>query len=163
MLREAVVECRGPVAVRYPRGGEGMRYQGCQAGTCVREGTDCTLVCYGTGVEDALECAERCAARGISVEVLKLATIAPLDFDAVAESVRKTGRIVVAEESSDRGCVADELFARLGQAGIPFAGRKRNLGRKFVTHGAVAILRREAGLDASGLTALVGEVCGHEA
>ena len=163
MLREAVEECRGPVAVRYPRGGEGTRYQGCQAGTCVREGTECTLVCYGTGVEDALECAERCAARGISVEILKLATIAPLDFDAVAESVRKTGRIVVAEESSDRGCVADELFARLGQAGIPFAGKKRNLGRKFVTHGAVAILRREAGLDASGLTALVGEVCGHEA
>ena len=94
---------------------------------------------------------------------MKLATVAPLDFDAVAGSVRKTGRIVVAEETSDRGCVADELFARLGQAQIPFVGRKKNLGRRFVTHGATAILLREAGLDADGIVGLIGEVCGHEA
>ena len=86
-----------------------------------------------------------------------------LDFAAVAGSVRKTGRIVVAEETSDRGCVADELFARLGQAQIPFVGRKKNLGRRFVTHGATAILLREAGLDADGIVGLIGEVCGHEA
>ena len=98
-----------------------------------------------------------------ATEILKLATVAPLDFDAVAASVRKTGRIVVAEETSDRGCVADELFARLGQAQIPFVGRKKNLGRRFVTHGATAILLREAGLDADGIVGLIGEVCGHEA
>ena len=131
--------------------------------TRIREGADCTLVCYGTTVEAALEAADRCAAKGVSVEIMKLATVAPLDFDAVAGSVRKTGRIVVAEETSDRGCVADELFARLGQAQIPFVGKKRNLGRRFVTHGATAILLREAGLDADGMTGLIGEVCGHEA
>ena len=163
MLREAVLECKGPVAIRYPRGGEGKRYLDVQTETCIREGADCTLVCYGTTVEAALEAADRCAAKGVSVEILKLATVAPLDFDAVAGSVRKTGRIVVAEETSDRGCVADELFARLGQAQIPFVGRKKNLGRRFVTHGATAILLREAGLDADGMTGLIGEVCGHEA
>ena len=114
-------------------------------------------------MEAALEAADRCAGKGVSVEILKLATVAPLDFDAVAESARKTGRIVVAEETSDRGCVADELFARLGQAQIPFVGKKRNLGRRFVTHGATAILLREAGLDADGIVGLIGEVCGHEA
>ena len=163
MLREAVLECKGPVAIRYPRGGEGKCYLDVQTETCIREGADCTLVCYGTTVEAALEAADRCAGKGVSVEILKLATVAPLDFDAVAESARKTGRIVVAEETSDRGCVADELFARLGQAQIPFVGKKRNLGRRFVTHGATAILLREAGLDADGIVGLIGEVCGHEA
>ena len=163
MLREAVLECKGPVAIRYPRGGEGKCYLDVQTETCIREGADCTLVCYGTTVEAALEAADRCAGKGVSVEILKLATVAPLDFDAVAESAQKTGRIVVAEETSDRGCVADELFARLGQAQIPFVGKKRNLGRRFVTHGATAILLREAGLDADGIVGLIGEVCGHEA
>ena len=163
MLREAVMECKGPVAIRYPRGGEGKRYLDVQTETRIRAGADCTLVCYGTTVEAALEAADRCAGKGVSVEILKLATVAPLDFDAVAGSVRKTGRIVVAEETSDRGCVADELFARLGQAQIPFVGKKRNLGRRFVTHGATAILLREAGLDADGIVGLIGEVCGHEA
>ena len=163
MLERAVNEIKGPVAVRYPRGGEGKCYLDVQTETCIREGADCTLVCYGTTVEAALEAADRCAGKGVSVEILKLATVAPLDFDAVAESARKTGRIVVAEETSDRGCVADELFARLGQAQIPFVGKKRNLGRRFVTHGATAILLREAGLDADGIVGLIGEVCGHEA
>ena len=163
MLREAIFECKGPVAVRYPRGGEGTRYTGCQTQTRLREGTDCTLVCYGTTVNAALEAADRCADAGISVEILKLATLAPLDLDAVTASVRKTGRLAVAEEVSDRGCVADELFARLGQLQVPFVGRKRNLGRRFVTHGANAILLREAGLDADGITGLIREVCGNEA
>ena len=163
MLYQAIYDCKGPVAVRYPRGGEGKRYTGCQMQTCVRSGADCTLVCYGTTIERALDAAERCAARGADVEVLKLATIAPLDWTAIEASVRKTGRIVVAEECSDHGCVAEEIFAHLAAQQIPFVGRKQNLGRRFVTHGATDILLREAGLDSAGLEALMMEVTGHEA
>lgn len=163
MLREAVLDCKGPVAVRYPRGGEGKRYLGVQTDTRIREGTDCTLVCYGTMIEPALAAAERCAARGCAVEVLKLATISPVDWETIEASVRKTGKLAVAEETSDHGCLADEIFAHLGTAGIPFVGKKRNLGRKFVTHGASDLLLREAGLDAEGISQLIEEVCGHEA
>ena len=163
MLHEAIYDCKGPVAVRFPRGSEGSRYTGCQTQTCIRIGTDCTLLCYGTTVNAALEAADRCAADGISVEILKLAAISPLDWAAIEASVRKTGRLAAAEESSDRGCVADEVFAHLAAKQVPFTGKKCNLGRKFVTHGASDILLREAGLDAAGLERLVREVTGHEA
>ena len=70
MLGYAIHEVTGPAAIRYPRGGEGKRYLDVQTATCIREGADCTLVCYGTTVEAALEAADRCAGKGVSVEIL---------------------------------------------------------------------------------------------
>ena len=90
MLRQAVLEDKGPVAVRYPRGGEG-NYQTDKAQSLLKEGKDCTVITYGTTINAVLEAAEGCEKEGISVEVLKFATIAPLDFAAVEASCRKTG------------------------------------------------------------------------
>ena len=60
MLRRAVLELTGPVAVRYPRGGEGA-YQDCcgnETFTQVRPGADCTILTYGVLINEALAAAE---------------------------------------------------------------------------------------------------------
>ena len=161
MLRQAVLEDKGPVAVRYPRGGEGA-YRTDAAQTLLKEGTDCTVVTYGTTINAVLEAAESCEKEGLSVEVLKLATIAPLDFAAVEASCRKTGRVLAVEETSNHGCAADELFARLLQSGVTGRFCKQNLGDGYICHGAMQDLYALAGLNAQALRDKIREVC-HEA
>jgi 2-oxoisovalerate dehydrogenase E1 component len=63
-----------------------------------REGTDVTLVTWGNGTEIAAEAAERAAAEGISVEIIDLRSINPCDWDGIAASLAKTGRLVVLNE-----------------------------------------------------------------
>ncbi|WP_026926924.1 alpha-ketoacid dehydrogenase subunit beta [Granulicoccus phenolivorans] len=65
----------------------------------VREGTDVTLVTYSAGVHQGLEVAEELAKDGISVEVIDLRTVVPLDIDTVVESVKKTSRAVILHEA----------------------------------------------------------------
>ncbi|MFJ9894710.1 pyruvate dehydrogenase complex E1 component subunit beta [Streptomyces sp. NPDC091280] len=77
----------------------------------VREGTDLTLVSWSRMVQDALAAAELVATEGISVEVIDLRTIAPLDRDTVLASLAKTNRLVIAHEAVRDFGVGAELSA----------------------------------------------------
>ena len=155
-LHAALYDATGPVAIRYPRGGEGA-FRASQTQTCFREGRSCTVLCYGTLINAAADAAEQLAARGIDVEILKLRTISPVDYGAIEASCRKTSRLFVFEETSDRCCLADEIFAHLAQSGVRAVCRKRNLGGGFVPHGAPAALLRAAGLDAASIAQMIQE------
>jgi pyruvate dehydrogenase E1 component beta subunit len=76
-----------------------------------REGRDVTIVSYSIGVGLALEAAETLAAEGIEAEVLDLRTLRPLDKSAVLESLRKTNRMVVAEEGFPVCSIAAEIIS----------------------------------------------------
>jgi pyruvate/2-oxoglutarate/acetoin dehydrogenase E1 component len=78
-----------------------------------REGSDVTVVTYSRMVHRALEAAERLAEEGISVEVIDLRTLKPLDMATVAASVRKTGRVVGLTEAYLTGSFISELVARI--------------------------------------------------
>ncbi len=161
MLQKALFEVKGPVAIRYPRGAEGS-FQAVEEKTLLRSGSDLTVVCYGTQCNAVLEAAEEAAGLGISAEVLKLGRIAPLDCADIFESVRKTRRILIAEECSDRGCLADEIFSKLAANRISASCRKVNLGRGFVTHGSVGKLLHGCRLDAPGILGEMQEVLQNE-
>jgi acetoin:2,6-dichlorophenolindophenol oxidoreductase subunit beta len=77
----------------------------------VREGTDVTIVTAMKSVHDALEAAERLDKDGVSVEVIDLRTLRPIDVDTVLASVRKTNRVVVVEEGPLTGGWAGEVLA----------------------------------------------------
>jgi pyruvate dehydrogenase E1 component beta subunit len=77
----------------------------------VEEGADATIVSYGAVLRDARRAAEALAAEGVSVEVVDLRTISPLDRDTVLASVAKTGRLVVATEGHRTAGVASEVAA----------------------------------------------------
>ena len=63
-----------------------------------REGSDITVISWGTPVHWSLRAANKSAKEGISVEVIDLRSIRPWDFDTVAASVRKTGKVIIVHE-----------------------------------------------------------------
>lgn len=163
MLRYAVEKCRGPVAVRYPKGGEGtfQALCGIEGASVIRPGTDVTLAAYGTMINETLAAAELLAERGVSAQVVKWNSIAPLDVDTVAACAQKTGRLVVAEECVDAGCVGRRVaaeFALRGISGVKLA--LVNLGDRFVQHGTVAELRQLCGIDGASIARRTLEVMG---
>jgi len=79
----------------------------------VRTGTDATLITYGAMVSTALQAADAAADEGTSLEVIDLRSLSPVDYDSVAASVRKTGRVVVAHEASREAGVAAEVIASI--------------------------------------------------
>jgi 2-oxoisovalerate dehydrogenase E1 component beta subunit len=81
-----------------------------------REGGDLSVVTYGAMLHVALEAAERLAAEdGIDLEVLDLRTLKPLDDEAIAATVRKTGKVVVLSEEPRTGSLAGEVAARIAE------------------------------------------------
>src|SRR5690606_34034666 len=79
----------------------------------LRDGTDVTLVTWGAQVKECLEAAEELEADGISAEVIDVATLRPLDFDTIAESVSRTGRCVIVHEAPKTAGFGGEIAARL--------------------------------------------------
>ena len=79
-----------------------------------RAGTDVTVIAHSAMVRNALEAAEELARVGISVEVIDLRTLLPLDMTTIAASVSKTHRVVVAHEAVQNGGVGAEIAARIG-------------------------------------------------
>lgn len=164
MLSIGVEELSGPVAVRYPRGGEG-RYKEVSGRADIvelRSGGDITLFSYGTLVNPLLDAADKLAELGISASVLKLNCIAPLNTQVIAQAVRKTRRLLVLEDCMGVGCVGQRIAAILAQEGIaPDRLILKNLGTSFASQGSVSQLRHAFGLDAEGVVTSVLEVC-HE-
>lgn len=161
MLYIAIYQTEGPVAVCYPAGGEGL-YTECAPSSLLCSGTDCTLVTYGRPINAALEAQQLCMQNGISVEVLKIGQIAPLDIEEIFASVRKTGRILVLEETVDAGCLAQEIFSALEQSQISAVCQRINLQNRFQPHGSIHELYRHAGLDAQSLYKQIREVVQRE-
>ena len=81
----------------------------------LRDGSDVTLVTWGAQVKEALEAADALAKEGISAEVIDVATLKPLDFDTIAESVKKTGRCVIVHEAPRTAGFGAEIAAQLAE------------------------------------------------
>ena len=84
-----------------------------EAARVVAAGNDVTLVTYGPLVATALEAASAAVDDGVSIEVIDLRSLAPVDFDTVEASVRKTGRLVISHEAQKFGGVGAELAATI--------------------------------------------------
>ncbi|MGW9269309.1 transketolase C-terminal domain-containing protein [Microbacterium sp. NPDC055599] len=79
----------------------------------VRAGTDATVIAYGAMVTTALQAADAAEDEGLSLEVVDLRSLSPVDYDSVASSVRKTGRVVVAHEASREAGLGAEVIASI--------------------------------------------------
>ncbi len=154
MLGLALYSCDGPAAIRYPRGGEG-EYRAChnEPEYILRSGDDVTIVSYGVMINEALAAADALLAEGVRAEVVKLGRIRPNGFETVCESVRRTGRLIVAEEACSFGSVGSQILAALAPRGYSFRHRLLDLGDGIVPHGSVDELRRLCGIDAASIAA----------
>jgi 2-oxoisovalerate dehydrogenase E1 component len=83
--------------------------------SCVRPGSDVTVVTYGATVYRALQAARQAEEHGISAEILDLRSLNPIDWDAIAASVKKTSKVVVLTEDSRSWGYGAEIAARIGE------------------------------------------------
>lgn len=84
----------------------------------LKEGTDITLVTWGSMVKETLEAAEVLAKQGISAEVIDVATVSPIDHETIADSVKKTGRCVIIQEAPKHCSVGSEIAATLAETSL---------------------------------------------
>ena len=164
MLDSALFSIAGPVAVRYPRGGEG-RYTDCaiSAESVLREGSDLTIVCYGTMVNEALDAADKLALQGISAEIVKLGIVFPNSYEQSLASLKKTKRLLAPEEVCAAGCIGGRILEACAEKQIRLnAGKLLNLGDGIIPHGTVEELRRDYGIDADAIVRSASELLGSD-
>lgn len=124
----------------------------------LREGSDISIMACGVEVAQALAAADALAAEGISVEVVDVMSVKPLDEETIIASAAKTGRVLTVEEHS--------IYGGMGSAVAELLGEKRpvpvtRLGMTtFGQSGDAAELLAYYGLDAAGIAARVREVLG---
>ena len=164
MLRWAVEEYNGPIAIRYPRGGDcGYSDCGWKPGTpviCHQQGTDVTLITYGTLLANVLQASEKLERQGVHAMVLRLADLTDLDGCVVSSVIAENGPVIIVEETCAGSGIREALAAKLYQMNSQRGVYGLDLGSDFVPHGAMDKLYASRGLDAQGIAAYVKEVLG---
>ena len=153
MLRTALLYDDGPVALRYPRGeAVGVPLPAdpvpseIGTGEILREGARVAIVGYGTGVQKALEAADRLAEGGLEVTVADARFAKPLDRALLAQLADEHELLVTVEEGVLQGGFGSAVWESLNDAGLTVPRILRvGLPDRYVTHGKPALLHREVG------------------
>lgn len=161
MLAYALYSVQGPVAVRYPRGGEGRYKESLVFDEAVlSEGKDITIAAYGTMINEALEAAELLHARGIGAEVIKIGFVKPNRFTKLISSIKETGRLISVEDVAASSCVGSQILTSAALNGVSVkAAALLNLGEGIAVQGSVKELLRHYGLDAESIAAAAIKLC----
>ena len=162
-LRKAVCEVQGPVAVRYPRGGEGeYRSLRTEAAALLQSGNDITLVTYGILTNEAIRAAEILNSRGIHADLFKMGQILPVEAVPILDSLRRTKKLLVVEEVCSIGSLGRRLLYEAESAGICLdAYRLLDLDEGRVPHGDTKVLWEQFGLNSDSLVCIAEELCSH--
>lgn len=83
-----------------------------------REGKDVSIITYGAMVREAVKAADNLAKENVSVEIIDLRTVAPLDIETIIASVEKTGRVVVVQEAQKQAGVGAQVAAEIAERAI---------------------------------------------
>ena len=168
MLQWAVQGFNGPVAIRYPRGGDrgysdskwsptGTVSQ-CGSLCKHRSGADVNLITYGTLLDNVMSAADRLATSGVEATVLRLQTILPIPVQKIAEEMAQNAPVVVIEETMHNCGIAASIAMQLKD----FSVTGLDLGAEYITHGSVRELYSHCGLDAESIVNHVLEVLQRE-
>jgi 1-deoxy-D-xylulose-5-phosphate synthase len=153
MLRWSVANCNGPVAVRYPRGGDGLfdrdLWDENVPVVIHRNGCDGAIVTYGTLVNEAQKAADILESRGIHISVIRLTRIHPMPVEALEVALAGHEHILIAEEAS--GGIAENIAWNLSRRLSDAKIRICDLGHDYVSHGDIHSLYKHYGLDAHSL------------
>ncbi len=164
MLSWAIEEQNGPVAIRYPRGGnrgyadsvwENAKDDGV---VCHRMGGNVVLITYGVLINNVMEAAELLSQKGIEVTVLRLLRLSQLPVEKVANLLPQNSTVFVFEETNANCGISRELALHLQNCGKLRKFYATDLGDDFVTHGSIEVLYKQYGLDAQSIANRVEEV-----
>ena len=166
---QACVDVQGPVYIRIGRGFEPPCYESddysYEIGKAVtmREGTDLTIICCGIAVLQAINAAKTLAENdGLSVRVVNMHTIKPIDRDVIMKAVEETRRILTIEEHNIEGGLGDAVASVIAESGKGCVFRKHGMNDIFATIGYAEDLYAYYGLDANGIVDKVRKMMGME-
>ncbi len=157
---KAAAEFQGPVYLRFGRPSMPIftdENQDFEIGKTyvMNEGGDVTIIAYGHLVWPALEAAQLLEDRGISAEVLNVATIKPLDKETILASLTKTRRCIICEEHNQAGGLGEMIAALVLENAVAMESFKLlNGGDRFGESGTPAQLMAEYGFTAENIAAL---------
>ena len=164
MLRWAVENYQGPVAIRYPRGTEGLYQESDWNGQegdqvkCHRTGKDVTILTYGNLLDNVLEAAQLLSADRVEATVLRLLTVSDLAAEEVLNKMSENHTIIVVEEVCNGSGIREALAWDLHQLEPECRVAGMDLGKRFVPHGSLKELHRHCGLDAAAIAEFTKEV-----
>ena len=165
MLRWAVEECTGPVAIRYPRGSAQLEnvsepYR-IAAVPCLRSGEDATLISYGSVLKQVMLASESLAERNIHAQVLQIPCVTHFSVDALVSGL-KGDHVFVIEETAAGSGIKQTIAWELQNHGYTGKVYGLDLGSDFTPHGDMDTLYRLSGIDADSIANTVQEVLCNE-
>ena len=165
----ACVETPGPVYIRIGRGFEPPCYENDQyeyeigKAITMNEGTDLTIICCGIAVLQSLQAAKQLAEQdNLSVRVINMHTIKPIDREAIMKAVIETRRILTVEEHNVIGGLGDAVGSVIAESGKGCVFKKHGIYDEFATIGYAEDLYAHYGLDANGVVDQVRSMVGME-
>jgi len=164
MLEFAVVEHKGPIAIRYPRG-QGkesiFNFKDITYGAAelIHKGDDVTIAATGTMVETALEVRNILKNYGIKADVINLRFIKPFDKEMIIKSLKKTERLVTLEDNTVAGGMGSAVLQVVSCELENFKARNFGFPDKFIEHGAKKDLIKKYALDAKSISDEILKMC----
>lgn len=157
MLDYAVLEHRGPIAVRYPKG-SGDELPGSDTplefgkGVTYKEGKDVTLIGIGYMLNTACKVAELLESEGISCEIINPRFLRPVDDELILKSARKTGKVVVIQDAIKNGGFGSYVTGLINNSRLNANCLVLGLPDKGIEHGEKSLVLKKYGLDADGIS-----------
>jgi len=160
MLKYAAYELKGPVVIRYPRGGtdrypsEGPPYMPMLLGSSVGENENCdnVIITYGRLVDNAMDALDILSDRGISAKVVKLTNISHIPYDNLLELIGDASTVHIVEECVSGGSLASKIALEFSERNIKIGIKAINLGNATIPSASTEELLEMFKLDAKGIT-----------
>ena len=168
MLRWAVEEYNGPVAIRYPRGSEGSYcfsdWNGSnpKAVKCHRTGADITFITYGSMLDNIMKAADLLSHQGIEACIIRLLNLSNFDVDQMYEYISESGKVIIVEEMTAGSGIGESLFLQLKKKFPAIHVETMDLGNDFVPHGAQTRLYEHCGLNEEAIAHFAKEMLSYE-
>lgn len=162
MLRWAINHKDGPVAIRYPRGGNGSyadnSWNG-NASVCThRYGKDLTIVTYGTLVNNVMLAANLLSQKGIEATVLRLMCVNPVNMDELVSKLADSKKVFIAEEIAGNCGIREHIAYELKNIDPYIQVEGTDLGNQYIPHGSIEMLYEQFGLSPEKLAQRIMEV-----
>ena len=150
MLSYAILEHKGPITIRYPRGGtQGTTHRSFAFGKArkLADGEDITIISYGRMVSTAEKITEQLAKDGVSAELITLPTVCPLDREQLIHSIFKTGAAAVLEDHVIDGGIGSAVGTLISEEGLSAKLLRFAFPREPIVQGSIRELDQKYGLD----------------
>ena len=163
MLRWAVEKKSGPIAIRYPRGGNRSydlsSWNNGGESICVhRKGNDLAIITYGVLLNNVMDAAQILSQQGIEATVLRLMRVNPIDIEELANKISPVTRVFVAEEVAGNCSIREHIASCLKNKNEMFDISGVDLGNQYIPHGAIDKLYDYYGLSPEKLAQTIMEV-----